>query len=607
MLRSRADIFFMMGPFMSEKKRIIILIVIMAAVAFISVGVAVWLNYRIAFEEEKLRLKEAAQSQARLIEAIARFDRDYNIDFPGGPEAATISKIVDAHDSYRGFGKTGEFYIARIEDEKIVFLMSHRLDSILIPDPIPITTEFAEPIRLALSGLSGTMIGYDYRGEKVLAAHEPVDMLRLGIVAKIDLKEIRSPFIKSGLITAGLAILIALIGALMFVRVARPILKSISEKEERYLELVETMNDGFAVADEKDVLTYVNHKLCEMFGHSLEEMIGHRVTDFIHEPDRKKYHNQTAEREKGIPGYYEIALKKKDGSTAHAVVAAKPLFGSLGKYEGFSAVITDITERKLVEDEIRRLNLELEQKVKHRTAKLEAANKELEAFSYSVSHDLKAPLRAIQGFSNILAEEHSKMLDKEGHRILRVVVNNTKTMGRLIDDLLALSRVSTQEKRVAQIDMTKLVKDVQRGIMKDVPKRTISWRIQDLPVVEIDYSLMRQAWTNLLSNSIKFTRPKKDALIEVGFRVEKKEHVFYVKDNGVGFDPRYVGKLFEVFQRLHSSEEFEGTGIGLALVKRIIHRHNGRLWAEGEEGKGATFYFTLPGKKEKNNGRHQRV
>jgi len=597
----------MMGHFMSEQKRIIILIVVMATVAFISVGLAIWLLYRTAFEEEKLRLKEAAQSQARLIEAIARFDRDYNINFPGGPEAATISQIVDAHDSYRGFGKTGEFYIARREDEKIVFLLSHRHNSILFPDPIPLTTEFAEPIRLALSGLSGTVIGYDYRGEKVLAAHEPVDILRLGIVAKIDLKEINSPFIRAGLISVSLAALAALIGALMFVRVARPIIKSISEKEERYRQLIETMNDGFAVADEKDVLTYVNHKLCQMLGHSKEEMIGCRVIDLIHERAHKKYQNQTVRREKGIPGYHEIALKKKDGSIVYAVVAAKPLFDSLGKYEGSSAVITDITERKLMEDEIRKLNLELETRVNQRTAELEAANKELEAFSYSVSHDLKAPLRAIHGFSNILTEEHSKTLDKEGRRILRVVVNNTKTMGRLIDDLLALSRVSSQEKRVAQINMTNLVKDVQRELMKDVPKRTISWRIQDLPVVKVDYSLMRQAWSNLLSNSIKFTRPKKDATIEVGYEVKKKEHVFYVKDNGVGFDPKYVGKLFEVFQRLHSSEEFEGTGIGLALVKRIIQRHKGKVWAEGEVGKGATLYFTIPRRERLNDGRNQRV
>ncbi|MBM4278483.1 MAG: HAMP domain-containing protein [Deltaproteobacteria bacterium] len=237
---------------------------------------------------------------------------------------------------------------------------------------------------------------------------------------------------------------------------------------------------------------------------------------------------------------------------------------------------------------------ELEQRVRDRTAQLEAANKELEAFSYSVSHDLRAPLRAIDGFSRVILEDYTDKLDDEGKRYLNIIGSNTKKMGQLIDDLLLFSRLGRQELRASGIDMGKLAKAVSEELKLAVPERKLKFTINTLIPAQGDQAMIRQVFVNLLSNAVKFTRPKENSVIEVGGSNEGDENIYYVKDNGVGFDMQYVNKLFGVFQRLHSSEEFEGTGVGLAIVQRIIHRHGGRVWVEGKVNGGATFYFTLP-------------
>ena len=254
----------------------------------------------------------------------------------------------------------------------------------------------------------------------------------------------------------------------------------------------------------------------------------------------------------------------------------------------------EVIQRQEAEEEVRKLNQELEERVQERTVQLLAANKEMEAFAYSVSHDLKAPIRAIDGFSRILMLEHAGQLDSEGLRLLEVVRRNTAFMAHLIDDLLALSRLGRQEVRKSRIDLapevTKLVKELRAA----EPGHALDLKITELPPAFGDLSLLRQVLANLLANAFKFTQHTDKAVIEVGGERLAGETIYYVKDNGIGFDMRYRDKLFGVFQRLHPIGEFEGTGVGLAIVHRILQRHEGRVWAEGKVNEGATFFFALP-------------
>ena len=247
------------------------------------------------------------------------------------------------------------------------------------------------------------------------------------------------------------------------------------------------------------------------------------------------------------------------------------------------------------EERFRRLSEELEKRVAERTAQLEAANKELEAFSFSVSHDLRAPLRHIEGFVDIfLSSAKAGSLEKESKRCLETIAESARQMGRLIDDLLAFSRTGRAELRKTPLDLTGLVRATVRHLRQDAAGRDIEWVVGHLPEVEADAALLRLVMANLIGNSLKFTRPRPRARIEIGSQSSPTEHIIYVRDNGVGFDTRYAHKLFGVFQRLHRAADFEGTGVGLANVRRIIYRHGGRTWARGEVDRGATLYFSLP-------------
>jgi PAS domain S-box-containing protein len=298
-------------------------------------------------------------------------------------------------------------------------------------------------------------------------------------------------------------------------------------------------------------------------------------------------------RSAGTSAPYEKEYLRADGARVPVIVAATALPGPDGLIAAF---VLDISERKRAEESLRTLNAELEERVQARTAALEATNYELEAFSYSVSHDLRAPLRSIDAFSQILLREHAEALDAEARRLLGVVVRNAQQMGHLIDDLLALSRVGRKDLEWTPVDMGVQARSVAAECSAAAPGRAIEFDIGSLHRAPGDPGLLRLVWTNLIDNAVKFTRPVERPRIEVRCRRREGECRYTVRDNGVGFDPAYVDNLFKPFQRLHQTAEFEGTGIGLAIVARIVHRHGGRVWAESAPGEGATFGFSLPTK-----------
>ncbi len=250
-------------------------------------------------------------------------------------------------------------------------------------------------------------------------------------------------------------------------------------------------------------------------------------------------------------------------------------------------------ELKRAEEALRRLNDQLEQRVRQLTAELEAANHELEAFTYSVSHDLRAPLRHVNGFVRILVDEFRDDLNAQAQHYLERIEEGARRMGRLVDDLLNLARVGRQNPQPRVTALGSVVREVISDLEPELAGRQIDWRVAELPEVRCDPGLMHVAFTNLLSNAVKYTRPRAQPVIEVGQATRDGERAFFVKDNGVGFDMKYADKLFGVFQRLHRADEFEGTGVGLATVQRIVHKHGGRIWAEAEPDRGAAFYFTL--------------
>jgi PAS domain S-box-containing protein len=351
-----------------------------------------------------------------------------------------------------------------------------------------------------------------------------------------------------------------------------------------------------AITDPQGRITSVNDKFCSISKYSREELLGqdHRIINSGFHP--KEFMRELwAAIAQGRVWKGEIKNRAKDGSYYWVDTTIVPFLNAAGKPRQYVAIRTDITERKLAEEQVHQLNTALEQRVAERTAQLETANRELEAFSYSVSHDLRAPLRHLAGFVELLRQEAGPALSDKGRRHMQTISQSAMRMGELIDDLLAFSRLGRTPLQKTEVDLNPLIQEVLGDFHLETQERKIAWSIQPLPAVRADRALLRIVLVNLIFNAVKFTGGRAEARIEIGsVAAAGDEMVIFIRDNGAGFDPRYVGKLYGVFQRLHSDREFPGTGIGLANVQRIIQRHGGRTWAEGAVDAGATFYFSLP-------------
>ena len=457
---------------MSDQGRIALLIIIIVLVAVVAVGSTIKLLYEAAISEERARLVETAQSQARLIESIARFDRKHILYFSEGVVAATLQQIKDAHNRYSGFGRTGEFTLSRREKDNIVFLLKHRYSNLEIPKPVLWDSDLAEPMRQALDGKSGTIIGPDYRGVTVLAAFEPISELSMGIVAKIDLAEIREPFLKAALTSTLITLLAVIGGAFLFTKVTEPMIMELKEHRTHLKELV-----------------------------------------------------------------------------------------------------------------------------KKRTTELLRSNKDLEDLAYIVSHDLREPLRGINNFAILLLENYGDKLDKDGQYMVKTLGDLSLRQEKQIISILEYSRAGRTELNIVKADTNKIIHEVIDNIKLFLKEKGVQVRIpKPLPELNIDKVHLAVIFSNLITNAAKYN-DKDEKWVEVGSDVSGnlEKTILYVRDNGIGIPERHHEKIFTIFKRLHGKNKFGGgTGVGLAIVKKIVERHNGRIWFASAVGAGTTFYLEFP-------------
>lgn len=387
--------------------------------------------------------------------------------------------------------------------------------------------------------------------------------------------------------------LVRTVGAALDITERKQVEEALRESEELWRAVFENNPTMYFMVDAAGTIVSVNPWGAKQLGYTTDELIGRPVLDIFYEEDRNAVRESAAIciQQLGQSLSWEFRKVRKDGTMLWVRETARAML-----IKGRPVVLIvceDITDRKHAEKELARLHVELEQRVTQRTSELEAANRELEAFSYSVSHDLRAPLRAIAGFTAIFVEDFGSQLPEDARQVVGRIQENAKMMGMLIDDLLHFSRTTRQPLSVRRVDLAALTRDCYQELDPQREGREIEFTVAAMPPCEADPILLRQAMLNLLSNAVKYSRGRTPARIEVGATKLAGEVVYFVRDNGAGFDMQYADKLFGVFQRLHTSNEYEGTGVGLAIVQRIVHRHGGRVWAEAEVGKGATFYFTL--------------
>lgn len=438
--------------------------------------------------------------------------------------------------------------------------------------------------------VTGTFV--DYRGLPVIAAARPIGGTPWALVVKMDKKRVdravRVRLAKDGSV---LGLCLVTLGSLLVLAI-RAQERQALEANERLAAVLKYANDAILFLDREGRIEEANRKAEQLYGRTRRELLSLSLSDLRDPSVSGSAAEELARAESSANRAFRTVHHSASGAALAVEISSR--FIETEGINGFIVIVRDVSDVVDAEMRVRRLNEELERRVVERTAQLADANRELEAFSYSVSHDLRAPLRAIDGFSKILSSEHGTSLDDEGRRLLEVIRSSTHRMGCLIDDLLEFSRAGRRELRKRNVDMTEVVRATAAGLTQGPPPSPVRFAIAELPPASCDATLIRQAWRHLLDNAVKFSGARTDATVEVGFRREEGRTIYFVRDEGVGFDMKYVGKLFGVFQRLHSQQDFEGTGVGLAMVRRIVHRHGGEVWAEGEVGRGATFYFSLP-------------
>ena len=565
--------------------RTTLLSVIFTVAVLVVAAVTIMLLYHTALSQEAARLEEVARSEARTIEAVARHEAKYSHlmlaeSGHGDARDATLAQLRDANERFGGFGRTGEFTLARRQGDSIVYLLSQRNQATEAAKTLPFNGSRGEPMRRALSGLAGTVIGPDYRGVTVLAAYEPVGAFGMGVVAKIDLVEVQAPFVRAGLVSLVVTLLVVVLGVLLFNRITNPVINALRESEERFRAVASNTPDHVLVQDRE--LRYelvVNPQL----GLTEQDMLGKTDYDFLSESDADRLAAMKRQvMQTGRPLHVEAPLTSAKGELEFFDGTYVPRFDPQGRSNGVIGYVRNVTDDKRAEERLRATMDELER-----------SNADLEQFAYVASHDLQEPLRMIASYVGLLSERYRGKLDERADRYIDYAVNGARRMQLLIDGLLHYARAGTKGGAAVAVDMAAAAAEAQANLSQEITDANAVVEVGPLPEVLADRGQMVQVLQNLLSNAVKFRgdRPPK---VSVSGRDAGKEWEFAVQDNGIGIDPKHAERVFGVFKRLHTAQEYPGTGIGLALCRKIVERHGGRIWMEPADGGGSVFRFTLP-------------
>lgn len=687
-------------------RRTPLLLTIFTVAVLVVAAVVIGLLYKTALRQETARLQEVAYSQARMIEAIARHEAHYSHLMPaesghGDALVSTLAQVRDANERFGGFGRTGEFALAYHEGDSIVFLLTQRHPGSSHTMAIPFSGTSGEPMRRALSGFSGTVVGPDYRGVTVLAAHEPVSEFGLGIVAKIDVAEIQAPFVRAGLISILAALIVVLLGSLLFYRITNPVLRQLQESEGRLRKLYSAMSEGLAlhhmVYDDSGKATDyrivdVNPAFEAITGIGRDKAVGRLASELYgtgsppysetyakvadtgepvefeteFAPMAKSFHVSVFSPGKGIFATVftditerrqaEQALRESEekfralaqatpdhvmlldaelriryanfaapGLTVEQLIGTPlPDFAPLGREAEIRALLQgvlktgaetayetayeppvgaaihfesrtarlgkdrivviarDVTGRKRAEESLART-----------VAELRRSNEDLEQFAYVASHDLQEPLRMVASYVGLLSERYHGNMDERADRYIGYAVDGARRMQLLIEGLLHYARAGTKGGATAELDLATVVAEAWANVSPHVEEAGAVVEVEPLPRVTGDRAQLVQVFQNLLDNAVKFHGPEPPK-VSVSGRDAGTVWEFAVRDNGIGIDPKHAKRVFGVFKRLHSAQEYPGTGIGLALCQKIIERRGGRIWVEPAEGGGSVFRFTLP-------------
>ncbi|MFA6101497.1 MAG: PAS domain S-box protein [Victivallaceae bacterium] len=564
-----------------QSGNVLMLILILAFSLFLITLASLLIIHNTTVNTYKSILTDIVESDEATIAALAE---------KGLSETAILQVLQKSHDKERGLGRTGELVVAKLDKGKVTFLLSNKNYAVPTYHQI-MEGKIAGPLKMAFMGGSGFIKAIDYRNVEVLAGYAFVKEFNWGVVAKIDAAEVNQPFLKAAYVAAVMALFCMIFGSILFILITNPMIGRVIKSENKFRSLFDSSTDEIMIADFAGRCLEVNETACLKLQYSREELVSMSLRD-INSPDFRSKCDETIKKlpEAGFMSY-ETEHMTKTGQIIPVEINAKVIDYNNSKV--ILEIVRDIAERKQAEQEIHKLNEQLEQRVRDRTVQLEAANKELEAFAYSVSHDLRAPLRGIDGWSLALSEDYNAQLDERACQYIGRVRSETQRMGQLIDDLLQLSRVTRSQIQKEKVDLSELAQTVVEHLREAFPARNVNISIEPGLTVTGDPRLLEIALTNLFNNAFKFSGKLPLARIEFGRTVIDGRQVFFIRDDGAGFDMAYAAKLFGAFQRMHKQTEFPGTGVGLATVQRIIHRHAGRVWAEAKVDQGATFYFTI--------------